>query len=48
MGNWGGLWVEMRWLSSNHLLVSYAAKSRVFEQDDAVSAVRISYRAIGN
>ncbi|HEX7821575.1 MAG TPA: hypothetical protein VF463_13280 [Sphingobium sp.] len=46
-GNWGGPWVEMRWLSPNHLLVSYAAKSRVFEQDDAVSAVRISYRAIG-
>jgi len=29
------------------LLVRYAAKSRLFEQDDDVSGVKVTYQAIG-
>ncbi|WP_288459305.1 hypothetical protein [uncultured Sphingomonas sp.] len=44
---WGGPWAEMRWLSPDHLLVRYEAKSRLFEQEEGVSGVRISYQAVG-
>jgi hypothetical protein len=46
-GEWGGPWAEIKWLAPNHLLVRYAAKSRLFEQDDDVSGVKVTYQAIG-
>lgn len=45
-GPWGGPWVEMKWLAENHLLVEYAAESRVFEQADHVNGVRVTYKAV--
>lgn len=42
-GDWGGPWVEIEWVTSDHLLVRYARNSRIFEQDEQVSGVRISY-----
>lgn len=43
-GEWGGPWTEIVWVASDHLVVRYAANSRIFEQDDWVSGVRISYK----
>ncbi len=43
-GAWGGPWAEAKWLSSNKLLVRYAAKSRLFAQNQNVSDVAISYQ----
>lgn len=43
-GDWGGSWAEMRWLAPDHLLVRYASKSRIFEQNERVSDVKITYR----
>ena len=43
-GDWGGPWVELRWLAPDHLLIGYAAKSRLFKDEDKVSGVKISYR----
>ena len=45
VGDWGGPWAEIRWLNSDHLLVRYAANSRIFEQEEEVAGVRISYAA---
>ena len=47
-GPWGGSWAEMEWLSSDRLLIRYATNSRLFEQDESVSAVAISYEAVGS
>lgn len=45
-GDWGGPWAEMKWVAPDQLHVRYAAKSRIFEQDETVSGVRISYEAV--
>ena len=45
-GPWGGSWAEMEWLASDRLLIRYATKSRLFEQDESVSGVAISYEAV--
>ncbi|MCL6249754.1 hypothetical protein M3P36_01655 [Altererythrobacter sp. KTW20L] len=45
-GDWGGPWAEIVWIASDHLLVRYAANSRIFEQDERVLGVRISYRRV--
>jgi len=47
-GEWGGPWVDMKWQSSNRLLVRYAAKSRLFQQSDRVSGVDIIYQVVGS
>ena len=47
VGAWGGPWAETKWLSNEHLLIRYAGRSRIFEQDDQVSDVRISYEPVG-
>ena len=47
-GPWGGSWAEMEWLTSDRLLIRYATKSRLFEQDESVSGVAISYEAVGS
>ncbi len=46
VGNYGGPWAEVSWLAPNHLLVRYAAKSRLFEQEEEVSGVRVSYQQV--
>jgi hypothetical protein len=43
---WGGPWASMKWLAPGRLVVSYAAKSRIFEQDDHVSGVLVSYQVV--
>ena len=45
-GTWGGPWAEIRWLAPDQLLIRYAAKSRLFEQEDEVSGIRISYQQV--
>jgi hypothetical protein len=36
----------MKWLAADHLLVRYAAKSRIFESADHVDGVRLTYEAV--
>jgi len=48
IGAWGGSWAEMEWLASDRLLIRYATNSRLFEQDESVSGVAISYEAVGD
>ncbi len=48
VGDWGGSWAEMRWLSPDRLLIRYAVKSRLFKQRDEVSGVRITYQAVSS
>jgi hypothetical protein len=45
-GEWGGPWAEISWLALDHLLIRYAAKSRVFHQVGEVSGVRVSYQPL--
>lgn len=45
-GDWGGPWAEMTWLTPDHLLIRHAARSRLFEREDEVSGVRISYQPV--
>lgn len=45
-GNWGGPWAEIKWLAADHLQIRYARQSRVFEQAEHVSGVRISYQQV--
>lgn len=44
VGPWRGSWADVQWLSPNHLLVRYAAKSRIFKHADEVAGVRITYQ----
>ncbi|NCQ48226.1 MAG: hypothetical protein GW800_05015 [Sphingomonadales bacterium] len=48
IGAWGGSWAEMNWLSTDQLLIRYAANSRLFEQDTDVSGVEIIYEVVGD
>jgi hypothetical protein len=45
-GEWGGPWAEMRWLDNRTLLIRYASRSRLFEQRQQVSSVRITYHEV--
>jgi hypothetical protein len=45
-GGWGGPWAEMRWLAPDHLLIRYAAKSRIFKRAETVDGVRVSYEPV--
>lgn len=47
VGGWGGPLAQSKWLSPHHLLISYAAKSRIFAQEARTAGVTISYRTIG-
>jgi hypothetical protein len=42
-GSWGGPWVSVKWLDSNHLQVTYAKGSRVFDQTENVGGVTVSF-----
>lgn len=44
-GRRGHLWVEAKWLSSDHLLVRFAENARLFKQDFHVSGVKIDYES---
>ncbi len=46
IGEWGGPWTDMTWLAPKHLLIRYAAKSRLFEQQVEVAGVKISYQQV--
>lgn len=48
VGSWDGSWAEATWLASDHLLIRYAAKSRLFKRSDSVSGVKISYQMVGS
>lgn len=48
VGDWEGSWAEMKWLSPEHLLIRYAAKSRLIKHQDRVSGVNITYQMVGN
>ena len=45
-GSWGGPRAEVRWRSSNELLVRYAEGSRIFEQEASVSGVEVEFEAV--
>jgi hypothetical protein len=44
VGQWQGSWADMRWLSPDHLLIRYAANSRIFKEANEVAGVRITYQ----
>jgi hypothetical protein len=48
VGSWDGSWAEAKWLAPNHLLIRYAAKSRLFKRNDSVSGVKITYQVVGS
>ena len=47
IGAWGGSWAEMKWLAADRLHIRYASKSRLFEQDESVAGVTVSYEIVG-
>jgi hypothetical protein len=47
-GSWGGSWAEVKWLTSDHLLIRYATQSRIFAQESEVSGVRITYQSVAH
>lgn len=46
VGRWQGPWADMRWVAPDHLLIRYAAKSRIFEQESEVDGVKIDYQQV--
>lgn len=46
VGAWGGSWADIRWIAPKHLLIYFAASSRIFEQNGQVSGVEVSYRPV--
>lgn len=47
IGAWGGSWAEMKWLAADRLHIRYAVNSRLFEQDESVAGVTVSYEMVG-
>ncbi|MBL9071143.1 MAG: hypothetical protein JNM03_14270 [Sphingopyxis sp.] len=45
-GDWGGPWAEMQWVAPDRLIIRYADKARIFEQNGKVSGVRIIYQPV--
>lgn len=45
-GDWGGPWADVKWLAADHLLIRYAARSRLFAQGNNLSGVRITYQQV--
>lgn len=46
--SWGGSWADLKWSTPDRLIVRYAAKSRLFKQDESVSGVQIVYQSVGS
>ena len=44
--SWGGPWADISWQSPTHLVITYDARSRVFEKRTEVRGVRITYRPV--
>ena len=42
-GAWGGPRVAMTWLGPDHLVIRYAARSRVYKKAADTSGVKVSY-----
>lgn len=45
-GPWGGPWADMKWTGPNELLVTYDRQARVFDRNELVGGVRITYRPV--
>jgi len=45
-GDWGGPWAEMHWSAPDRLIIRYAEKSRIFEQKNKMSGIRITYQSV--
>lgn len=45
-GSWGGPWADMEWLAPDHLLVRYAAQSRIFAQEREMRDIKIEYQRV--
>ena len=43
---WGGPWADIKWLSPTRLIIRYDAKSRIFETDEQVSGVTVSFEKV--
>ena len=43
---WGGPWAELSWRSPGHLLIRYDKASRVFQQNQSVAGVAVTYEAV--
>ena len=43
-GSWGGPWAEVQWVASNHLLIRFTSKSRIFDRADHVNEIRVTYQ----
>lgn len=46
VGAWQGSWADVRWITPDHLLIRYAAKSRIFKRTTEVPGVRITYQEV--
>jgi hypothetical protein len=44
VGEWQGPWADMRWIAPDRLLIRYASKSRIFDQQSKVDGVEIDYQ----
>jgi hypothetical protein len=44
VGAWGGPWTEAKWIAADKLLVRYAERSRIFEQDEYSDGISVSYQ----
>lgn len=44
--SWGGPWADIVWLSPHQLLVRYDMKSRVFERNETVSGVQVTFAPV--
>mgnify|MGYP000137000819 CR=1 FL=1 len=45
-GEWGGPYAEIRWVSDNELLISYAEDTEVFQSQAGIGAVTVTYKRI--
>jgi hypothetical protein len=45
-GDWGGPWAEIRWVAPNHLLITYDQQVRIFNKQEEVRGIKITYRSL--
>jgi len=45
-GGWSGALADAVWLSPDHLLIRYAASSRIFKQTDRINGINVSYEPV--
>lgn len=44
--DWGGPWAEVRWTGPKQLLVRFDRTARVFDQNESMDGVQISFEAV--